>query len=199
MAPSSEYRRRAREALDGSIFSAAWLLLLVAGLVVNAILGASSIIFVGPLLLTGPLYAGFAVYTLHLIRRTPRRNDLGTLFSGFSTDFTGNLVLGLLQSVYLVLWSLLFVIPGIVKYYAYSMSYYIKADNPTLDANACIDQIQKMMKGHKAELFLLDLSFLGWIIVGALCFGVGTLWVDAYITAAHASFYEDLRAQPQIV
>lgn len=122
MAPSSEYRRRAREALDGSIFSAAWLLLLVAGLVVNAILGASSIIFVGPLLLTGPLYAGFAVYTLHLIRRTPRRNDLGTLFSGFSTDFTGNLVLGLLQSVYLVLWSLLFVIPGIVKYYAYSMS-----------------------------------------------------------------------------
>lgn len=139
MAPSSEYRRRAREALDGSIFSAAWLLLLVAGLVVNAILGASSIIFVGPLLLTGPLYAGFAVYTLHLIRRTPRRNDLGTLFSGFSTDFTGNLVLGLLQSVYLVLWSLLFVIPGIVKYYAYSMSYYIKADNPTLDANACID------------------------------------------------------------
>ena len=56
-----------------------------------------------------------------------------------------------------------------------------------------------MMKGHKAELFLLDLSFLGWIIVGALCFGVGTLWVDAYITAAHASFSEDLRAQPQIV
>ena len=72
------------------------------------------------------------------------------------------------------------------------MSYYIKLDNPELGANDCITASRKLMKGHKWQLFVLDLSFIGWYIVGMLCFGVGVLWVQAYHEVARAEFYNSL-------
>ena len=103
--------------------------------------------------------------------------------------------MGLMSSLFVLLWSLLLLIPGIVKSYAYEMIYYIKADHPEYDWRACLKESQKMMKGHKGELFMLDLSFLGWYLVGALCLGIGDLWVIPYHEAAKAQFYLNLKGQ----
>lgn len=82
--------------------------------------------------------------------------------------------------------------------YAYSMAYYIKLDHPDYGWKACIDESRRLMDGHKWEKFVLDLSFLGWIIVGSLCLGVGTLWVTPYMEATNAQFYEYVRCCPRM-
>ncbi len=198
MQSSSEYRRRAREALDGNIFGNTWLYLVLAVLVVGAILGASSFIFIGPLLLLGPLTIGLCSYTLHLLRNTERKNKVDSLLDGFRGSIGNHILVGFLVELFTALWSMLFFIPGIVKAIAYSQSFYIAIEHPEYDANTCITESRKMMNGHKWEYFCLQLSFLGWIIVGSLCLGIGTLWVSAYMQAANAAFYEDLKEQPAI-
>ena len=96
------------------------------------------------------------------------------------------------SGLFIFLWSLLLFIPGIVKAYAYSMVYYVKADHPEYGWRECLDESQRLMTGHKWEKFVLDLSFIGWGIVGSLCLGVGTLWVMTYMAATEAQYYEYL-------
>jgi uncharacterized membrane protein len=86
----------------------------------------------------------------------------------------------------------LFIVPGIVKYYAYSMAPYIKNDNPSYDWKQCLDESQRIMAGRKWELFCLDVSFIGWLIIGYLTCGIGMLWVTPYMQAAHTSFYASI-------
>ena len=198
MSSRSEIRARARKALGGNIFANTWLLVLVAGVVVEAILGAVSFTFVGPIILTGPLSYGLIKVILKAVREQDSKVELGDVFKGFTEDFVGNFLIGLLVTLFTALWSLLFIIPGIVKGYSYSMAFYIKADHPEYTAKQCIDESRKMMNGHKMQLFLLQLSFLGWIIVGTLCLGIGTLWVNAYMQTATACFYEELKNQPVV-
>lgn len=198
MQSSSEYRRRAREALDGNIFGNTWLYLVLAVLVVGAVLAASAFVFIGPILLLGPLSIGLCSYTLHLVRNTEQKNKVDSLLDGFRGAIGNHILVGFLVSLFTALWSLLFFIPGIIKAIAYSQSFYIAIEHPEYDANTCIAESRKMMNGHKWEYFCLQLSFLGWIIVGSLCFGIGTLWVSAYMEAANAAFYEDLKGQPAI-
>ena len=92
------------------------------------------------------------------------------LFDGFNTDFTGNLVLGLLRDLFVFLWSLLLIVPGIVKYYQYSMAFYIKADHPEQDWRKCLDEAA-LTNGHKMELFVLDLSFYRLVYCGCALLG----------------------------
>jgi uncharacterized membrane protein len=127
-----------------------------------------------------------------LLAREPAEAKLETSFSGFN-DFGANLLIGLMSGLFVFLWSLLLIVPGIIKAYAYSMAFYIKNDNPTYDWKQCLDESQRMMTGNKGKLFLLDLSFIGWILLGALCCGIGTLWVSPYMEAARANFYEDIK------
>ena len=89
---------------------------------------------------------------------------------------------------------MLFVIPGIIKSCSYALTFYIRADNPSLSATEAITESRRMMDGYKMKYFMLQLSFIGWIIVGALCLGVGTLWVAAYMQTATAVFYEEVKA-----
>jgi len=98
-----------------------------------------------------------------------------------------------LKSLYLFLWTLLFIIPGIVKSYSYRMVPYILADNPNIGASRAIELSNKMTYGHKFDMFILDLSFLGWYFLGLLCFGVGTLFVKPYEHATNAELYLTLR------
>jgi len=192
----SEIKARARAQLGGNIFGANWLKAMLVCLIVGAIVGAASSIIpgVGSLVLTGPLSFG-AAYLFLKQARDRQEMDLGKLFIGFSEHFAQSFLLGLMTYLFVFLWSLLFIIPGIVKSYAYSMAFYIKTDHQEYDWRQCIDESRAMMNGHKAELFVLDLSFIGWMIVGSLCFGVGSLWVLAYMEAAHAQFYESLCSQ----
>lgn len=147
---------------------------------------------VASLLVMGPIAYGVASMFLKQTR-TGEKMDIGDIFNGFKDDFSNTFLIGLMTMIFTVLWSLLFIIPGIIKSYSYSMAMYIKVDHPDYDWKQCIDESQRMMQGHKWELFVLDLSFIGWLFVGACCCGVGTLWVNAYMAAAHSQFYENLR------
>ena len=160
---------------------------------VSAIVGAAGSILpgVGALVVTGPmLYA--QKYAFLAQAREGRGIDLNDLFRGFRDDFGGTLLISLLSGLFIFLWSLLLFIPGIVKAYAYSMVYYVKADHPEYGWRECLDESQHLMTGHKWEKFVLDLSFIGWGIVGSLCLGVGTLWVMTYMAATEAQYYEYL-------
>lgn len=101
----------------------------------------------------------------------------------------------LIKYLYVVLWMLLFIVPGIIKSYSYAMTEYIMNDNPELERNAAIEASMRMMEGHKMRLFLLDLSFIGWAILSILTFGLGFILLNPYINAAHAEFYEDLKGE----
>lgn len=198
MQTASEYRRRAREALEGNIFGNTWLFMVLVVLVTGAILSVSGIIFIGPLLLIGPISIGICSYTLHVVRNTEKKNKIDPLLDGFRGSVGNSILVGLLATIFTALWSLLFVIPGIVKAIAYSQCYFIALEHPEYDANTCITESRKMMNGHKWEYFCLQFSFIGWMIVGSFCLGVGTLWVTAYMNAANAAFYEDLKNQPVV-
>ena len=136
---------------------------------------------------------GFAAIVLPLVRGK-EKVDLNDLFSGFTNNFVDNLLLGLLTSLFISLWTLLFVIPGFVKSYSYSMAFYIKHDDPSKGWKECIDESRAMMNGYKMKLFLLDLSFIGWYILGTLALAVGVFFVYPYHQMARANFYESLRA-----
>nr|AGF93441.1 integral membrane protein [uncultured organism] len=99
----------------------------------------------------------------------------------------------LLRSIYVILWSLLLIIPGIIKFYAYRMVPYILADNPEMGHRKAIKLSNKMTQGEKWDIFILDLSFLGWFILGSLFFGIGILFVQPYYDATNAELYLNLR------
>ena len=99
-----------------------------------------------------------------------------------------------LTNLFIALWSLLFIIPGIVKAFSYSMTPFILEEHPELSANEAIDHSRAMMKGHKFDLFWLILSFIGWGFLCLFTFGIGYLWLTPYMETSVASFYEDVKA-----
>ena len=187
-------KENARKQLGGGIFQNNWLMGLIVLLLESTIVSAFSFTGVLVVLISGPLAYGVCKVFLNLVYGEPTVS-VEKLFSAFKDDFGGILLLGLMQYIFIALWSMLFIIPGIVKYYSYAMSYYIKADHPEYDWQACINASKEMMKGHKMDLFILDLSFIGWIFVGLLVFGIGILWVNPYIECTKANFYAYLAAQ----
>lgn len=191
-------KERAKLILGGRIFSDTWLLALLALAIADAIHSLAGTVLpgVGALLVTGPMALGGSYVILKLVR-TRQKIDFKDLFAGFSQDIGQNILLGFLSSLFVALWSLLFVIPGIVKAYGYGMIYYIKADHPEYDWRTCLQVSQQMMYGHKMDLFVLDLSFIGWYFVGSLCLGVGALWVHPYHETTRALFYEQLKQNTQ--
>lgn len=116
------------------------------------------------------------------------------MFEGYNKElFSRVLTTTLLYYVYVFLWSLLLLIPGCIKSYSYAMTPYILKDNPEMKNNAAIEESMRMMDGHKLELFLLDLSFIGWALLSLLTCGIGFLWLTPYMNMARVNFYEDLK------
>lgn len=211
MIPAQELRARARRSLNDNIFGRTWLMLILCAVVGGAIVAVPSIIssvssamptwlaaliamplFVLSVFLGGPVdYAMARIYLK--VARGNRNVDVKDVFVGFKENLAESVILGFMRDLYIFLWSLLFIIPGIVKSYAYSMAFYIMQDGEGKKTwKACLDESQQLMDGYKGKLFLLDLTFIGWYILGALCFGVGALWVSAYHQEARAHFYEEL-------
>ena len=190
----SEWKAAARARLGGGIFKDQWLMGVVFCLVVSAIVGAAGSILpgIGALVVTGPmLYA--QKYAFLAQAREGRGIDLNDLFRGFRDDFGGTLLISLLSGLFIFLWSLLLFIPGIVKALAYSQVYYILCDHPEYTGREAIDASQEMMRGHKGELFLLQLSFFGWFLLSFLTFGLLLLYVKPYYQAALTEFYRYLK------
>ncbi len=186
-------KANAKAQLGNNLFGNTWLMALVVGLVYGVIIGAAGMTYAGIIILVGPMGIGLASVFLSLARGDGEVRLERMFTDGFSQQFGRNLLLGLLRGLFTALWSMLFVVPGIVKHYAYSMSFYIAADHPEYTWNQCMDASKRMTAGHKGELFVLDLSFIGWFFVGALCLGVGSLWVTPYYNASWANYYDALR------
>lgn len=132
---------------------------------------------------------GYAKFNLDLV--DGQEANVSRLFGYFPWWKTA-LVASLLQGVLILLWSLLFIIPGIVASYSYAMTGYILAEDPDLTASQAIQRSKEMMQGNRWRLFCLQLSFIGWIILCLFTFGIGNLFLNPYQTAADAAFYREI-------
>ena len=188
---NSQLRAEARQALQGK-----WPMAAVAALIYSIVAGGlSAIPFIGGLcsLFVGlPIAYGIAIVMFGVFKG--KDVDFGVLFEGFQ-DYSRIFVTKLLQGIYTALWSLLLVVPGIIKYYSYAMTDYILKEEPEMKNNAAIEKSMAMMENNKMKLFLLDLSFIGWALLCIVTFGIGFLFLQPYMQVSHAAFYEDLKAQ----
>ena len=149
--------------------------------------------FIGPIALifiTGPLALGLAIYFLNFLKDD--ESNLNQLFEGFK-NYGGVLVTYLLYSIYILLWTLLFIIPGIIAQMKYSQVWFIMAEDSEISGNDALMKSKKMMDGFKMQYFLLALSFFGWILLAMLTCGIGLLWVIPYMQTSYAKFYEALK------
>lgn len=188
-----ELRAIARKSLSGA-WGMAVLVVLLYAIIATAI---GSIPFFGGIvgiLVAGPLIFGLCAYFLRTVRG--ERPDLPVMFSGFQ-QFGSTLVLYIVSSILIFLWTLLLIIPGIIASLRYSMAYFIMHDNPGISALDAIRASKEMMHGYKGKLFLLMLSFIGWAILCVITFGIGYLWLGPYVYTSLAAFYEDLRSRHQ--
>lgn len=115
---------------------------------------------------------------------------IGNLFSTFnSREYWIIVKTQFLRNLYNVLWTLLLIIPGIIKSYEYSMVAYILAEEPNLGPNEIITKSRRMTDGHKFDMFVLDISFWGWYILGSIFWGLGVFFVNPYKEATYAKLY----------
>lgn len=99
----------------------------------------------------------------------------------------------ILSTIYIFLWTLLLIIPGIIKSYSYALTPYILVEHPEMSANEAIEESMRLMDGHKFDLFYLQLSFIGWAILSILSLGLGFFWLIPYQMTAQAAFYRDIK------
>ena len=188
MLTSKEYRQLAADTLQGkwgevALFTLAYQAIKTLLLPISIALG--NLITLALL----PMQWGYYVY--FLAKKRQQETDLNYLFIGYK-DFGRIFGTLFLQSVYVFLWMLLLIIPGIVKAFSYAMTPYVLRDKPELSYDAAITRSSQLMRGHKAELFFLYLSFIGWVLLCLLTLGIGFLLLMPYVRTAEAHFYEDL-------
>ena len=155
---------------------------------------AGSILSLVSFLVLFPLTFGFTLTFLNYMRGESREDMIGQPFLAFK-EYGRYLGTSLLVNIFTYLWTLLLIVPGIIMGYAYAMTPYIMKDNPELGAMECIKKSKAMMRGYKWKLFLLDLGFIGWILLGCLTFGIYFLWLKPWMECSRAKFYEELKAR----
>lgn len=203
MKKNSEFRKEALNALEGNWGTGVILSLVL--YVVSMVVSYGGIFLFKPLgnagaiagnilsLLLLPATFAFILAFLRILRG--EKVGVGYLFEYYKEKRVWTTML--LKYIYIFLWTLLLIIPGIIKSYSYAMTEYIMKDDQTISNNAAIEKSMAMMQGKKMKLFLLDLSFIGWIILAILTFGLGFLLLAPYMYTARAAFYEDLKAELQ--
>ena len=179
--------RRVSENSDiysGNLFNVGMITGLLAGIATVVIqIALAAIVFVGKLLKMGG-------YRLFILNQTAQPG-IGTLLDGFRSGHYVNIVLTMfLRDLFTTLWSLLLVVPGIVKHYEYLMVPYIIAENPAMDYKEAFQISKQMMDGEKMEAFIMDLSFLGWYLLSAVTCGLlAIFYVNPYVQASFAEMY----------
>lgn len=207
MKQNQDYKNEALRALSGS-----WPHSLVATIIYLAILsflalpsyminfgitfhsyisGGSGIIFI---LIVYPMALGFT-NSFRLLYETGDNRLTRNAFSLGFDNWIHNVLGMLLTDVFIVLWSLLFLIPGIIKCFSYAMTPYILVEHPEMSVNKAIDESIYLMDGHKFDYFYLALSFIGWIILSIMSFGIGFFWLIPYMQTTTAAFYADLKKE----
>lgn len=182
----SSLKQQAKAQIRGKIG-----ILFVIHLIIAVLSLASGLLPVAGWLIVTPAFSlSSTMIYLHLGRGETK---VGDAFSGFG-DFWAAFKVDFLTTLFTILWSLLFLIPGIIKAISYSLSMYVLAENPGMSASECIDRSKKLTDGHKADLFVLALSFIGWGILVALTFGIASIYVTPYLEATFANAYRALKA-----
>ncbi len=146
----------------------------------------------GPTLLIGPLLVGLYMVFLLIARGSEAKID--NLFDGFKCFGTA-LCAYLLMALFVFLWMLLFIIPGIIAGLSYSMTFFIIADDPSIGPMEAINKSKQMMQGYKWKLFCMGFRFIGWVLLCLCTCGIGFFWLAPYKITALAHFYEDVRRQ----
>ena len=186
---NTELMAEARESLSGN-----WGLAIATFLVYGIIISIFQVIpTVGPVLvlfIAGPMLVGISMFSLSLSRGENAR--LEQIFEGFKNYGT---VLGayLLMVLFIFLWMLLLIIPGIIAAIAYSQTFYILAEDDAISSMDALKKSKEMMDGYKWKYFCLGLRFIGWALLCILTLGIGFLWLSPYIQISYAKFYEDIK------
>jgi len=181
--------RQAREALRGR-----WGLAIVANIIYCVIvIGAQNIPKVGwglGIIVGAPFAVGIAGFSLTIARQ--QEAQIVQIFDGIRIFLT---CLGtyLLAIVFILLWSLLLIIPGIMASFSYAMIYFILADDDSVGPLQAITRSKEMMRGNRWKLFCLSLRFIGWSLLCILTLGIGFLWLFPYMYVAFARFYDDIK------
>ena len=176
-----ELKTRAKDALRVSYWKA-----FVVSLVVVVLVAFAFRIFLG--------YSFEVGGRKFFIEQDSSNVDMSYLGYSFNGRYYFDIVKGMLyKEVINFLWFLLLIIPGIIKYYAYIMIPYILAENPKIGSKRAMELSEEMTSGEKFDMFVLDLSFIGWYLLGTLALGVGILFVNPYYNATYAELYLELK------
>ena len=148
------------------------------------------------LIIGGPVTLGYVKFNLDMVNGyRPSFSDLFSQFGRFKEAF----VMQLLRSIFIFLWSLLLVIPGIIATFSYAMAPYILYENPGMSASDAIAASKQMMDGNKWRLFCLNFSFIGLSILSVFTLGILNLWLIPYMEASYAAFYEELKREQFVI
>ncbi len=189
---NSTIRGFARESLTGN-----WLNVILASLIFSGVSSVVSSAYGAVFLIMGALLFGLYLYYLTIVRE--KIGDFNLLFKAFSFSgknlglFGKTLGVYLLMNLYIFLWTLLLIVPGIIAAYSYRMVFYLMIDDPDIGVSEALRQSKKIMYGYKSKLFCLDLSFIGWVLLCILTLGIGLLWLYPYMLTSQTIFYEELR------
>lgn len=191
-------KKEAKTSLEGNWQTAivAILITFLPFIVLDYLLGIKSdeggfFAWIAHLMLQAPIHLGLVGVYLKLSRKGD--TSAREVFEGFN-NWWKSFLLALLQCIYIVLWSILLIVPGLIAALSYSMSFFILADNPEINSSEALRRSKLMMRGHKTEFFMLNLSFIGWFILSVLSFGVlFIVYVGPYYYATITEFYETLQ------
>lgn len=183
----------AKEQIKGKIG-----ILFLIGLIIAAISSVVAYIpVVGSLATTVVLGPAFTLSMIRIylnLASNTKQPEVKDVFNSFN-EFWAAFKVQFLTGLFTCLWSLLLYVPGIIKALSYSMSMYILAENPNMPALEAIDKSKAMMDGHKKDLFVLYLSFIGWMLLGAITCGIAYIWVLPYMEATLTNFYNSIKPQ----
>ena len=185
----TELKNEAKEQIKGKIGILFLIFLIIAIIGV----GSSFVPIVG-WFATIIIMPAFNISLCMIFLNLAKREDIsvGDVFKGF--NITGKAVwLYIITNFFVFLWSLLLIIPGIIKTFSYSMAPFILADNPNLTSSEALSESIRIMDGHKFDLFVLQLSFFWWYILSAITFGIAYIYVVPYFQATMANFYNDIK------
>lgn len=188
----AELKLNAKAQIKGNIG-----ILFVISLLIGLIVGAVSAIPFAGAIATGFILSpafGLSVTYIYLRLSDGIKPEVADMFYGFK-DLWCAFKVQFLTGLFTFLWSLLFVIPGIIKALSYSMSTYILAENPGMPALEAIERSKKMMDGHKADLFVLGLSFIGWALLGSITLGIAYIWIIPYVSTTYVNFYNQIKGE----
>ncbi len=189
----AELKAAAKSQIKGKI-GILFLIALIMGLISGVAGAILSFIPFGSLVGSIIITPAFALSLIRVYLNVVKGNhpEVRDAFCGFD-DFWAAFKVLFLVGLFTFLWSLLFIIPGIIKSFSYSMSMYILAENKGKPALECINESKAMTEGHKMDLFVLGLSFIGWAFLCAITFGIAGIWVMPYMEATYTNVYNSLK------